>query len=99
MSGFHKQTRPLMDRQWAIRDPGCPHSIGCLETAFGETIRSGLLANSGRPIRARRSLATRCVACRPNGSPSKVPSTQWWLHLDAAPMPWLRAETGAVYGP
>jgi hypothetical protein len=33
------QTRPLMDRQWAIRDPAHPHSIGGLETVFGEIIR------------------------------------------------------------
>jgi len=26
------------------------------------------------------------------------PSTQWWLRLDASPMPWLRAEPGAGYG-
>jgi hypothetical protein len=29
-------SRPLMDRQWAIRDPARPHSIGGLETVFGE---------------------------------------------------------------
>jgi hypothetical protein len=90
------QTRPLMDHQWAIRDPARPHSIGGLETVFGEIIRrlgerrfvfrnrerlelvfdlmaldmakmaterrfreiirAGLLANGGRPVRARRSL-------------------------------------------
>ncbi|MGH3074973.1 MAG: hypothetical protein ACRDQC_08605 [Gaiellales bacterium] len=33
------QTRPLMDHQWAIRDPARPHSIGGLETVFGEIIR------------------------------------------------------------
>ncbi len=33
------QTRPLMDRQWALRDPARPHSIGGLETVFGEIIR------------------------------------------------------------
>jgi hypothetical protein len=89
-------TRPLMDRQWAIRDPARPHSIGGLETVFGEIvrrlgdrrfvfrnrarlelvfdfmaldmarlaterrfreiIRTALLANGGRPMRARRAL-------------------------------------------
>lgn len=89
-------TRPLMDRQWAIRDPARPHSIGGLETVFGEiirrlgdrrfvfrnrvrlelvfdlmaldmarmaterrfreVIRDALLANGGRPQRARRAL-------------------------------------------
>lgn len=89
-------TRPLMDRQWAIRDPSKPHSIGGLETVFGEiirrlgdrrfvfrnrvrlelvfdlmaldmarmaterrfreVIRDALLANGGRPSRARRAL-------------------------------------------
>ena len=28
-----------MDRQWALRDPARPHSIGGLETVFGEIIR------------------------------------------------------------
>lgn len=28
-----------MDRQWAIREPARPHSIGGLETVFGEIIR------------------------------------------------------------
>jgi len=33
------QTRPLMDHQWAIRDPARPHSIGGLETVFSEAVR------------------------------------------------------------
>ena len=32
-------TRLLMERQWAIRDPDRPHSIGGLETIFQEIIR------------------------------------------------------------
>ncbi len=88
--------RSLMERQWVIRIPDRPHSIGGLETVFQEIIRrlgerrfvfrnrerlelvfdlmalelarmaterrlreiirAALLANGGRPIRARRAL-------------------------------------------
>lgn len=33
------KTRPLMDRQWAIREDDRPHSIGGLETVFQEVVR------------------------------------------------------------
>jgi hypothetical protein len=94
--GWMRASRDLMERQWAIRDPDRPHSIGGLERVFTEAlrrvgdrrfvfrnrarlelvldlmaldmahlaterrfrevIRAALLANGGRPRRARRSL-------------------------------------------
>jgi hypothetical protein len=33
------KSRDLMEHQWAIRDPDRPHSIGGLETVFGEIVR------------------------------------------------------------
>ncbi len=34
-----RDTRPLMDHQWAIREDDRPHSIGGLETVFQEVLR------------------------------------------------------------